>query len=81
MIEVDGGRLLGGLVAGIIGAAIGTIGFAAVRSRLATVFGRNLPAALIEDQAVRKCSISRIGGAPNIREYSRLNCEALSYPT
>jgi hypothetical protein len=24
---------------------------------------------------------SRFGAAPNIREYSRLNCEALSYPT
>ncbi|WGV28153.1 type II toxin-antitoxin system RelE/ParE family toxin [Halotia branconii CENA392] len=25
--------------------------------------------------------MSRIGGAPNRREYSRLNCEGLSYPT
>ena len=32
-------------------------------------------------QAVRKRSISLMGGAPNIREYSRLNCEGLSYPT
>lgn len=29
-------------------------------------------------QPVRKRSISLIGGAPNIREYSRLNCEGLS---
>ena len=29
-------------------------------------------------QPVRRCSTSRIGGAPNIREYSRLNCEGLS---
>jgi uncharacterized membrane protein len=37
------------LVAGIVGAIIGTYGGAAVRARLATSFGRDLPAALIED--------------------------------
>lgn len=30
---------------------------------------------------LRNASTSRIGGAPNIRAYSRLNCDALSYPT
>lgn len=49
MVGVDGGTLLGGLVAGIVGAVIGTMGGAAVRSRLAKAFGRDLPAALIED--------------------------------
>jgi uncharacterized membrane protein len=49
MVGIDGGTLLGGLVAGIVGAVIGTMGGAAVRSRLATAFGRDLPAALIED--------------------------------
>lgn len=49
MIGVDGGTVLGGLVAGIVGAVIGTLGGAAARSRLATAFGRDLPAALIED--------------------------------
>ena len=37
------------LLAGIIGALIGTYGGAAVRARLAKAFGRDLPAALLED--------------------------------
>ncbi|MGO6700035.1 DUF4126 domain-containing protein [Rhizobium ruizarguesonis] len=41
--------LFGGLIAGVIGAVIGTYGGAAVRSRLAASFGKDLPAALIED--------------------------------
>lgn len=49
VVGVDGGTLWGGLAAGIVGAVIGTLGGAAVRSRLATAFGRDLPAALIED--------------------------------
>ena len=44
-----GGALIAGLTAGIIGAAIGTYGGAEVRARLAGTFGRDLPAALIED--------------------------------
>jgi uncharacterized membrane protein len=44
-----GGSWIGGLVAGIIGAVIGTLGGAAARARLAQAFGRDLPAALIED--------------------------------
>jgi uncharacterized membrane protein len=38
-----------GLVAGIVGAAIGTYGGAAARARLAASFGQDRPAALIED--------------------------------
>ncbi|CDZ56349.1 DUF4126 family protein [Neorhizobium galegae] len=38
-----------GLVAGIIGAAIGTYGGAAVRGKLAASFGKDPPAAFIED--------------------------------
>jgi uncharacterized membrane protein len=38
-----------GLILGAIGAAIGTYGGAAVRASLARSFGRDLPAALIED--------------------------------
>lgn len=49
MVGVNGGMLLGGLVAGIVGAVIGTMGGAAVRAQLAKAFGRDLPAALIED--------------------------------
>jgi uncharacterized membrane protein len=43
------GSLLAGLIAGIIGAVIGTLGGAAFRARLAAAFGRDTPAALIED--------------------------------
>ncbi|MGV8988344.1 MAG: DUF4126 family protein [Cypionkella sp.] len=37
------------LVAGVVGAVAGTYGGAAARGQLAAVFGRDLPAALIED--------------------------------
>jgi uncharacterized membrane protein len=43
------GSLVAGLIAGIVGAVIGTLGGAAFRARLAAAFGRDLPAALIED--------------------------------
>jgi uncharacterized membrane protein len=38
-----------GALAGIIGAIIGTLGGAAIRARLAVLFRRDLPAALLED--------------------------------
>jgi uncharacterized membrane protein len=41
--------LVGGLIAGILGAVAGTLGGYEFRSRLARAFGRDLPAALIED--------------------------------
>ena len=43
------GSWIAGLVAGVIGAAIGTWGGAEVRARLAKAFGRDPPAAFIED--------------------------------
>jgi uncharacterized membrane protein len=43
------GSLVTGLIAGIIGAVIGTLGGAACRTRLAASFGKDRPAALIED--------------------------------
>ena len=43
------GAMLGGLIAGIAGAVIGTLGGHAFRRRLAAVFKKDLPAALIED--------------------------------
>ncbi|EJL33530.1 hypothetical protein [Novosphingobium sp. AP12] len=55
-IGVSGGMLIAGLVAGIVGAVIGTYGGAAARAALARSFGRDLPAALIED-------IVAVGGA------------------
>ena len=49
IIGTVGGALVAGLIAGVIGAAIGTYGGAEFRARLAGAFGRDLPAALIED--------------------------------
>jgi uncharacterized membrane protein len=49
IIGTVGGALVAGLVAGVVGAALGTYGGAEVRARLAGAFGRDLPAALIED--------------------------------
>jgi len=51
-----GGNMTGGLIAGSIGAIIGTLGGRAFRAKLATAFGSDRPAALIEDAAA-------IGGA------------------
>ena len=48
-IGLAGGAPLVGAVAGLVGAVIGTLGGAALRARLAAGFGRDLPAALIED--------------------------------
>lgn len=48
-IGASRGALLGGLLAGIAGAVIGTLGGHAFRMRLASVFKKDLPAALIED--------------------------------
>jgi uncharacterized membrane protein len=47
---------IGALVAGAIGAVIGTLGGRAARARLAAGFGRDRPAALVED-------VVAIGGA------------------
>ena len=49
VIGTAGGSMIGGLVAGIVGAVIGTLGGAELRGRLATAFGKDMPAALIED--------------------------------
>jgi len=48
-IGTPSGGWIAGLVAGIIGAVIGTYGGAAARAGLAKSFGKDLPAALIED--------------------------------
>lgn len=48
-IGAGGGMLVGGGILGAVGAVIGTLGGAAVRARLAAIFGRDLPAAVIED--------------------------------
>jgi uncharacterized membrane protein len=38
-----------GLICGAVGAVVGTLGGAAMRAKLAAAFGRDLPAALLED--------------------------------
>jgi uncharacterized membrane protein len=45
----SGGSWILGLIAGGIGAVIGTYGGAEIRSRMARAFGRDTPAAFIED--------------------------------
>jgi uncharacterized membrane protein len=55
-ISVAGGSWIGGAVAGGVGAVIGTLGGRAVRARLAAAFGRDRPAAIVED-------LVAIGGA------------------
>lgn len=49
--------LVAGLIAGAVGAVAGTLGGAAVRGTLARAFGKDLPAALIEDAAAILLSI------------------------
>ena len=55
-IGASGGALTLGVIAGIVGAVIGTLGGRAARARLASRFGSDRPAAVIED-------VIAIGGA------------------
>jgi uncharacterized membrane protein len=55
-LGASGGTLVGGLLAGIVGAVIGTLGGRAIRGKLAGSFGRDRPAAFLED------AIAIIGG-------------------
>jgi uncharacterized membrane protein len=48
-LAAPGGGSALGLCFGAIGAVIGTLGGAALRARLAQAFGKDLPAALLED--------------------------------
>lgn len=50
------GELLISAILGAVGGVVGTLGGAALRARLATAFGKDLPAALLEDAVA-------IGGA------------------
>ncbi|WP_296746913.1 DUF4126 domain-containing protein [Mesorhizobium sp.] len=56
VIGATAGATVGGLIAGAIGAVIGTLGGAEFRSRLAAAFGKDPPAAFIED------AVAIIGG-------------------
>jgi uncharacterized membrane protein len=55
-LGIDAGAMLGGAFAGAVGAAVGTLGGAALRTQAARMFGKDLPAALLED-------VVAIGGA------------------
>jgi uncharacterized membrane protein len=48
-VGLGGGQPWMGALAGAIGAVLGTLGGAAARARLAAAFGRDRPAALLED--------------------------------
>lgn len=48
-LTAPAGSVVSGVLAGMIGAVIGTLGGAALRGRLATAFGKDRPAAIIED--------------------------------
>jgi uncharacterized membrane protein len=63
LAATSGQFVVGGIV-GAVGAVIGTLGGAAVRAKMAHAFGRDLPAALIED-------VVAIGGAVAIVSLAR----------
>ena len=48
-LGASAGILVPGLLAGVVGAVIGTLGGHAIRGRLAAAFGRDRPAAFLED--------------------------------
>lgn len=48
-IGVAAGALWGGAIIGVIGAVIGTLGGATARAKMAATFGKDPPAAFIED--------------------------------
>jgi uncharacterized membrane protein len=48
-IGASANSLIVGLLVGAVGAVIGTLGGSAVRGKLAAAFGKDLPAALLED--------------------------------
>ena len=49
VVGLPTGNWIPGLIIGAIGAVLGTLGGAEARKRLAEAFGRDLPAALLED--------------------------------
>ncbi|WP_172123684.1 MULTISPECIES: DUF4126 family protein [unclassified Devosia] len=49
VLVISGDALIGGLIAGAIGAILGTLGGAELRARMAAAFGSDRPAGLAED--------------------------------
>jgi len=62
-LGASGGSWIVGLVLGVIGAVIGTYGGAEIRSRMAKAFGRDTPAALIEDAGAIVLGLIIVGAA------------------
>jgi uncharacterized membrane protein len=63
-VGIAGGTPLGGLLAGAVGAVIGTLGGAAARARLAAAFGRDFPAALLEDAVAILAAVLVVAAVP-----------------
>ncbi|MET0241451.1 MAG: DUF4126 family protein [Sphingobium sp.] len=61
-LGASGGMLVAGAVVGAVGAVIGTLGGASLRARLTAMFGRDLPAALIEDAVAVVGAALIVGG-------------------
>ena len=55
-IGTPAGSALAGAVFGVVGAVAGTLGGAAGRARLAAAFGKDLPAAVLEDVVAVGCA-------------------------
>ena len=62
-IVAGSGNWIFGLLLGVVGAVIGTLGGAAARGALATAFGRDLPAALLEDVVAIVAGIAIVAAA------------------
>jgi uncharacterized membrane protein len=58
------GSVIGGIVAGAIGAIVGTLGGYAFRIRLAKAFGRDRPAAFVEDAVAYLGAAIVVSGLP-----------------
>jgi uncharacterized membrane protein len=63
-IALQSGSLLGGLVVGAVGGIAGTLGGADGRARLAAAFGKDRPAALIEDSVAILCALVIVSALP-----------------
>ncbi|WP_201834605.1 DUF4126 family protein [Microvirga zambiensis] len=63
-IAAQGGSFIGGVVAGAVGGIIGTLGGAEGRARLAAAFGKDRPAALIEDAVAILGAVLIVGALP-----------------
>lgn len=61
VIGVAGAMPVAGALAGIVGAVLGTYGGAAARAALARTFGRDLPAALLEDAVAILAALLIVG--------------------